>query len=154
MKEKNKKLSEAMKGNQNALGNNGGRPPKFETSKQLERMVTEYINDCPDTRPVTVGFKVVDVPCPTISGMAMYLGFVSRQSMYDYENNPKFSYIIKKARIFIESEYEKKLHSNSCTGAIFALKNMGWEDKQKTEHSGGIVWNETKSYGNTDEKAD
>ena len=35
-------------------------------------------------------------------------------------------------------EYEKALHGRSPTGAIFALKNFGWTDKQDVELSGGV----------------
>ena len=62
------------------------------------------------------------VPCPTMTGLALFLGFCSRQSMYDYEEKSQFSYTIKRARTFIECEYEKMLHNGQCTGAIFALK--------------------------------
>jgi len=35
-------------------------------------------------------------------------------------------------------EYEKALQGHSPTGAIFALKNFGWRDKQDVELSGGV----------------
>ena len=35
-------------------------------------------------------------------------------------------------------EYEKALHGRSPTGAIFALKNFGWTDKQDVDLSGGV----------------
>ena len=35
-------------------------------------------------------------------------------------------------------EYEKALQGRSPTGAIFALKNFGWTDKQDVELSGGV----------------
>jgi hypothetical protein len=76
------------------------------------------------------------VPCPTVTGLALYLGFCDRQSMYDYQEKPNFSCTIKRARTFIEHEYEKMLHNGQCTGAIFALKNMGWADKTQTELTG------------------
>lgn len=74
----------------------------------------------------------------TISGLAIYLGFESRQSFYDYEKHEEYSYIIKKARLKVECSYEKRLDSKNPTGAIFALKNMGWKDKHEVEQSGGI----------------
>jgi len=43
--------------------------------------------------------------------------------------------------MFIENEYEKLLISNNTTGAIFALKNFGWTDKQEHELSGGVTIN-------------
>lgn len=81
---------------------------------------------------------------PTISGLAYYLGFESRQSFYDYEEKEEFTYTIRKTRLFMESRYEERLQGNSPTGAIFWLKNAGWTDKQeidqKTEHSGSITF--------------
>ena len=38
----------------------------------------------------------------------------------------------------MESCYEGKLSGTTPTGAIFALKNMGWRDKTETELSGGV----------------
>jgi len=31
--------------------------------------------------------------------------------------------------MLIENMYEQRLQTNAPTGAIFALKNMGWEDR-------------------------
>lgn len=95
--------------------------------------------------------------CPTISGLAHYLGFESRQSFYDYEQKEDFTYTIRKIRLFMESIYEERLQGNSPTGAIFWLKNAGWTDKQeidqKTEHSGSIdiTWQEPP-VSNSDDK--
>jgi hypothetical protein len=78
----------------------------------------------------------------TITGLAYDLGFESRQSFYDYEKNGEYSYVIKRARLFVESKYEESLSDGKPVGAIFALKNMGWADKQEidqtTKHSGEI----------------
>lgn len=73
---------------------------------------------------------------PTITGLALHLGFESRQSIYDYEKNGDFSYIIKNARLRVEKGYELALHGDKPTGSIFALKNMGWTDKTQTELTG------------------
>lgn len=85
---------------------------------------------------------------PTITGLCLFLGFESRQSFYDYQERTEFSYTVKRARLKIETEYEKSLHRQSPTGAIFALKNMGWSDKteidQKTELSGSVAFNGIK----------
>lgn len=73
----------------------------------------------------------------TITGLALALGFESRQSFYDYEKNPEFSYIVRKARLKVEQGYELRLFSGQPTGAIFALKNMGWKDKQEISSEDG-----------------
>lgn len=136
--------------------NPNGRPPKFNDVESLENMIDEYFDQCPDKRPIATATGITEVPCPTITGLALFLGFCSRQSMYDYEANEKFTYTIKRARTFIEREYEKQLHSGSCGGAIFALKNMGWKDTQDITSGGFSIKPEptTVTFINARKKAD
>lgn len=65
----------------------------------------------------------------TIAGLAFFLGFNSREEFDNYESTGKFASVIKRARLRVEVGYEKKLHYQSSTGAMFALKNMGWNEK-------------------------
>jgi hypothetical protein len=65
----------------------------------------------------------------TISGLALYLGFSSREAFEKHEAKGKFSDQLKRARLRIMADYEKKLHVTSSTGAIFALKSMGWNER-------------------------
>jgi len=65
----------------------------------------------------------------TLSGLALALGFISIAELEAYERDGKFAHIIKKARLKVEAEYEKRLHYQSATGAIFFLKNLGWNEK-------------------------
>jgi hypothetical protein len=69
---------------------------------------------------------------PTISGLCYYLGFESRQAFDQYETTGKYGSELKRGRLRIETEYEKKLHQSSSTGAMFALKAMGWNEKAET----------------------
>lgn len=115
--------------------NLGGRPPKFDTPKQLRDKIDEYFKEGMKIRTVLIG-KVpnqtaIDIEVPTITGLCYYLGFESRQSFYAYEKKEGFSYTIKRARLSIENEYEEQLQYGNVTGAIFALKNMGWYDRQE-----------------------
>jgi hypothetical protein len=98
-----------------------GRPLKFETPEELESAIQAYFDEMSKTNGII-----------TISGLAYFLGFVSRQSIYDYKERDAFSYILKRATLFVESCYESKLSGTTPTGAIFALKNMGWKDKVET----------------------
>jgi hypothetical protein len=95
-----------------------GRPLKFETEEEMQKAVDEYLKEN---------------NIPTISGLAYYLGFESRQSFYDYENREAFSYTIKRCRLFMESHYEARLQGNNPAGSIFWLKNAGWSDKTEVE---------------------
>lgn len=143
--------------------NLGGAPPFYNDPNEMEKEIErykEYIKgefdevDANDKEGNTYKKKIwIREPEPaTITGLCLFLGFESRQSFYDYGKKPEFSYIINKARLFIEHRYECGLHAEKVVGSIFALKNMGWKDKQETEHSGtmGIVWNETKTYDNSE----
>ena len=65
----------------------------------------------------------------TLTGLALFLGFNSRQEFEDYEQNGEFGYLIKRSRLRVEALYERKLHQQSPSGAIFALKTLGWKEK-------------------------
>lgn len=110
---------------------NAGHPRNYKNAKELEKKCEEYINNCPDVRYIQTGFSLTTVPHPTITGLALFLGYESRQSCYDNEKIPEYSYIIKKTKLFIEKNYESLLAGNNAAGPIFALKNMGWSDKQE-----------------------
>lgn len=102
-----------------------GRPLLFKDAEELAQAVQQYFDETIEAmKPIT------------ISGLAYHLGFVSRQSIYDYKEREEFSYILKKATFFVESCYEAKLSGANPTGSIFALKNMGWKDKTETALTG------------------
>lgn len=101
-----------------------GRPRMFDSPEAFEQKVYEYQEHCEETRePVTW------------TGLALFMGFSSRQSINEYKNYDGFSDAVKKAQTFVEWHYEMRLCGDKPTGAIFALKNMGWSDKQQIEHS-------------------
>lgn len=115
----------APKGNQYALGNTGGKPPKFKDPKELENKISEYFEYVNQTEDEII----------TIVGLALFLGFADKKSLYDYVKKKEFSYSIKRALSIVEKNYEKRLSNQTCTGAIFALKNMGWEDRQSIDQT-------------------
>ena len=119
--------------NRHEGSNPPGRPPIYKTPEELQAAIEEYFQGGYRTRQVMVQYKNrhawVDVPVITITGLVIFLGFSDRTSFYDYEKQEMFSYIIKRARTFIEREYEEQLQLGNVTGAIFALKNFGWHDR-------------------------
>lgn len=124
----------APEGNKFALGNTGGRPPKFESVEDLEKKIDEYFDSC-TIKTDGIGTVISYGDTLTITGLAFHLGFESRQSFYDYEQKQEFSYTIKRARLRVEMFYERRLTGTSPTGAIFALKNFGWKDSQEITHN-------------------
>jgi hypothetical protein len=129
-----------------------GRPPTYSSVQEIDKAIQDYFENGIKIKTVIIGKApnqtAIEVPVPTITGLVLHLGFESRQSFYDYEEKPEFSYTIKRARTLIEKEYEEMLQIGNTTGAIFALKNMGWKDKSEVEQSGQLVlnWHEEKTY--------
>lgn len=112
-----------------------GQPIKWKSPKELQDKIKEFYKWCEEND------KRV-----TVSRLAWYLG-TNRRTLLNYENADEFGWLknlddktrkeyvhtIKKAKAFIESEYEELLYQKgSNTGAIFTLKNnYGWVDKQE-----------------------
>lgn len=107
-----------------------GRPRIYNSVDELSDKCEEYFANTSEE-----GTK------PTISGLAIYLGFADKTTLYEYRDRPEFSYPVKKAISTIEMYHEENLFSGSVAGSIFALKNMGWKDKveQDIKHSGGVT---------------
>jgi len=101
----------------------GGRPPIY---KKLEDMM-----------PALQAWeeKIRNGEKPTVTGLALDLGFCEKKSLYDYAKKPEFVHPIKRALLIVEQGYETALRENNATGSIFALKNMGWIDKQNLDHT-------------------
>ena len=125
-----------------------GNVPKYKTPQEMEDKIVEYFKTCEpklmtftdgdgNEQPVMVkGEPYYKQEPPTKSGLALYLGFADRQSLYDYEKKKGFSCIIKRAKLALSQHHEKGLDKDKCTGHIFWLKCNGakepvneWNDK-------------------------
>src|SRR5699024_8739289 len=101
-----------------------GRPRRYETPEDFETRVYEYQQHCKESKePVTW------------TGLALFLGCSSRQSIDEYLKYEGFSDVVKKAKSFVEWNYELRLCGDKPTGAIFALKTIGCSDKQDLPHT-------------------
>jgi len=87
----------------------------------------------PDEEQVTQKVCIRDAEPATMSALVFHLGFNSREEFDTLEKNRRYSAILKRARLQVEAAYEKKLLQPSPSGAMFALKNMGWNEKADTE---------------------
>ena len=108
------------------MGGQLGRPRKYSDPVDFDMMVDCYVAECElNKEPLTV------------TGLALYLGFADRQSLYDYgkrEGFEAFACSVKRARQLVEHDYEKAMRNGEApAGNIFGLKNMGWKDKQEYE---------------------
>lgn len=134
-----------------------GRPMIISDEEELEEKIEEYFETKVGMFPakddkgeiilkVSGGLPqvVFENKAPTITGLALFLGFSSRQSIYDYiKRDDKFSYTIKRAVARIE-EYAENIilgggiaGTNATSGAIFWAKCHGWkcaEDEGKEDY--------------------
>lgn len=96
-----------------------GRPLKY-TVEEVKAMITTYFSTVPESKQ-------------TVTGLARLFG--SKQLMNDYEKREGYAEFIIDAKLRIEDLYEQCLRDKNPTGAIFALKNFGWVDKQAVDHT-------------------
>jgi len=96
-----------------------GRPRKIKSAEELLERGEKYFADCrANNQPYL------------ITGLALAVGLCSRQALIDYEAKPAFKDVVKRLKAVVERGYESRLYTGNPTGAIFALKNMGWSDRQ------------------------
>jgi hypothetical protein len=118
-----------------------GRPPKYETPEEMQRIIDLYFLAC---KVHQTGNTDLLKPCsdedlwiindiddghPTISGLAYTLG-MSTEALRNYEAKEEFLATVKKAKQRVEMYLAQNLFGANVTGVIFNLKNNhGWKDK-------------------------
>ncbi|MEJ5962802.1 terminase small subunit [Pedobacter immunditicola] len=143
--------------------NKGGRPPKYTNVDDLSLKIDEYFifvqgekisKEIENLKTGEIDVIDVWIRYPeriTITGLALFLGFDSKSTLYEYQKKARFSYPIKRGILKVEQQYESNLYERNPAGAIFALKNFGWKDKSEVDvdHTTGgdkIQWVENKTY--------
>lgn len=104
-----------------------GRPRKYDSPEDMQEAIDAYFAGCKESGDI-----------PLQSGLALCLGFASRQSLYDYSQIEKFSYILDEARLRCEdalSQMALKNKANSVIAKLHLAANYGYSDKQQIEHS-------------------
>jgi hypothetical protein len=104
--------------------NKGGRPLKYKTPEEMQIAIDEYFE------------KQIK---PTICGLCLQLGFTDRHALLNYEKRDKFYTTIKNTKMRIQQYYEEHLVKPNNSGAIFALKQFRWTDKQDLNIKGNIT---------------
>lgn len=122
-----------------------GRPPKYKSVKGMQKKIDKYFESCKgriltdeDGKPVLYKGNpvVIDVKPPTITGLALALGFNSRQSLLNYQDKEEFMDTITRAKAKVEQYTEERLFDkDGANGAKFSLANnfKGWKEKQQIE---------------------
>lgn len=126
----------------------GGRPPFYKTVEEMQAKIDEYfinskgeyLKDSDGNIVVVKGYPVIidDYPL-TVTGLALALGFLSRQALLNYQEKTEFHDAITRAKLVIEDYANKRLYDkDGVQGAKFTLTNNfeGYKEKQDIEHSG------------------
>lgn len=115
------------------------RPKMYKSAKQMQKAIDQYFQECQgkpllddegnvltDKRgnPVMIGARA-----PTVTGLALALGFNSRQALLNYQARKEFNDTITRAKTRCEEYAESRLYTrDGARGAEFSLKyNFGWE---------------------------
>lgn len=115
------------------------RPKVYKSAKQMEKAIDQYFLDCQGKpllddegnvltdkkgNPVLIGARA-----PTVTGLALALGFNSRQTLLNYQAQKEFVDTITRAKTRCEEYAESRLYTrDGARGAEFSLKyNFGWE---------------------------
>lgn len=125
--------------------NKVGCPPKYETPEEMQKVIDAYFESCDGEYLIIDGCAVTDkhgTPVKTkerpltITGLALALGFTSRQALLNYEGKAEFVDTIKRAKSRIEQYAEERLFDkDGVNGAKFNLSNnfKGWSERQQID---------------------
>lgn len=126
--------------------NKGGRPPFYNTAEEMQKVIDEYFESCKgemryDDNGLVYRDKYglpifFDVKPPTITGLALALGFTSRQALLNYQAKDEFVDTIMRAKAKVEQYAEERLFDkDGANGAKFSLANNfdGWKEKKEIE---------------------
>lgn len=126
--------------------NTVGRPPMYTTKEEIEEKIEKYFAQCEGAikkddegnvltdkygEPIMFGRKPL-----TITGLALALGFNSRQSLLNYQDKEEFMDTIMRAKAKVEQYAEERLFDkDGANGAKFSLANnfKGWKEKQEID---------------------
>lgn len=120
-----------------------GRPPIFATVEEMQEKIDEYFNSCegrvledPDGYPILDKHGkviIIDDKPLTVTGLALALGFNSRQTLLNYQGKEEFMDTITRAKTRIEQYAEERLFDkDGANGAKFSLANnfTGWKEQK------------------------
>ena len=111
-----------------------GRKLKFQTPEAMQAAIDAYFKECEghpllDDEGVPYTDRngnpfIVDRKPLTVTGLALALGFATRQSLLDYEGKGPYKYMIQQAKLRIENYAEMRLYDKEgANGAKFNLQN-------------------------------
>lgn len=122
----------------------GGAPRKWKSVSAMQKAIDAYFESCKGEPLVIDGEPKVDkygMPIiinakpPTVTGLALALGFTGRQALLDYQARPEFTDTVTRAKARCEEYAEMRLYDkDGANGAKFSLGcNFGWREVSETK---------------------
>lgn len=125
-----------------------GHPPRYATVEQMQAVIDRYFEDCKgepiigdDGMPILDKWGkpfIINERPPTVTGLALALGFTSRQALLNYQAKAAFVDTVLRAKARIEAYAEERLFDrDGQRGAEFSLKyNFRWVNDEKKDDGG------------------
>ena len=123
-----------------------GRPPKYKNKEEIQAKIDQYFEECngkilkyPNGEPILDKYGnviIYDQRPPTVTGLALALGFCSRQALLNYQGKKEFNDTITRAKAYVERYAEERLFDkDGANGAKFSLANNfeGWKEKREID---------------------
>lgn len=123
-----------------------GKPPKFKTKEEIQEKIYAYFKACEgeilkdkDGNPMLNKWGkpiIFRQRPPTVTGLALALGFTTRDGLLYYQGKKEFADTITRAKTRVEEYTEQRLFDkDGSNGAQFSLRNnfSGWNEHSKSE---------------------
>lgn len=133
-------------------GNTYGKAPKYKTPEEMQEKIDEYFKACEGKLLIDHnGDPIIDrwgnpvyldKKPPTITGLALALGFKTRTALQLYKAKKEFTDTVLLAKSRVEQYYEEQLVSrDGSRGAMFNLQRnfRGWQEDKGEENKGAAV---------------
>lgn len=131
------------------------RPLKYKTVEELQVAIDAYFTECEgkplldeEGKAVTDKYGelvIVGAHPPTVTGLALALGFTGRQALLNYQGRKQFMDTITRAKARCEAYAEERLFDrDGARGAQFSLEhNFRWKsddsDKETLDRAARIL---------------
>lgn len=144
---------ETKRGETEVAAKRTGRKPWYNSPEEMEEKIEAYFKDCEghllfddDGKPYLDKWGnpiIIGAHPPTVTGLALALGFTSRQALLNYQAKKAFVDTVTRAKSRIEEYAERRLYDrDGARGAEFNLRyNFKWaaEEKETGGEGGGVV---------------
>jgi hypothetical protein len=96
--------------------------------------VDNYFSQVKENKKFTIGYVEFEQPKPTITGLALFLGFRGKSDFKKYAENPEYTEVMDYAMLRLENRYEQLLQEGETTAKVGLKQFGGWEDMASTEN--------------------